>query len=69
VTVLDGTDVVTVTPGGVLPGRPASGFEVHLESFEGPALVQEHGTTTTLFTGDRCRVAATGELVIEVANA
>ena len=32
----------------------------------GPALVREHGTTTVLFRGDACVVAATGELVISV---
>jgi N-methylhydantoinase A len=32
----------------------------------GPALIQEHGTTTVMFPGDRCKVAATGELIIEV---
>jgi N-methylhydantoinase A len=32
----------------------------------GPALLREHGTTTVLFKGDRCTVAATGELVIAV---
>ncbi len=30
----------------------------------GPALIQEHGTTTVLFAGDRCRVAPSGELII-----
>jgi N-methylhydantoinase A len=33
---------------------------------DGPALLREHGTTTVLFKGDRCTVAATGELVISV---
>ena len=32
----------------------------------GPALVQEHGTTTVLFAQDRCRVADSGELIITV---
>ena len=31
----------------------------------GPALIQEHGTTTVLFARDRCRVAP-GELIIQV---
>ncbi len=35
----------------------------------GPALVQEHGTTTVLFAGDRCRVAPSGELIIQVGGA
>ena len=33
----------------------------------GPALVQEYGSTTVLFPGDRCEVVATGELLISVA--
>lgn len=37
-------------------------------TFAGPAIVQEHGTTTVMFAGDRCTVAATGELVIEVGR-
>jgi len=35
----------------------------------GPALVQEHGTTTVLFENDTCRVADTGELIISVGGA
>ncbi|MGH7087404.1 MAG: hydantoinase/oxoprolinase family protein, partial [Stellaceae bacterium] len=35
----------------------------------GPAIVQEHGTTTVLFAGDRCQVADTGELIVEVGGA
>ena len=35
----------------------------------GPALVQEHGTTTVLFASDRCRVAASGELIVAVGGA
>ena len=38
-------------------------------SFAGPALIQEHGTTTVLFDGDRCTVAPSGELVIAVGGA
>jgi N-methylhydantoinase A len=34
----------------------------------GPALIQEHGTTTVLFAGDRCRVAPSGELIIQVGG-
>ncbi len=37
-------------------------------TFTGPAIVQEHGTTTVMFAGDTCKVAATGELVIAVAK-
>jgi N-methylhydantoinase A len=32
----------------------------------GPALIEEHGTTTVLYAGDVCRVAASGELIISV---
>jgi len=35
---------------------------------DGPAIVQEHGTTTVLFAGDRCSVAPSGELIIEVGG-
>ena len=35
----------------------------------GPALVQEHGTTTVLFENDTCRVAGTGEHIISVGGA
>jgi N-methylhydantoinase A len=35
----------------------------------GPALVQEHGTTTVLFADDRCRVAESGELIIAIGGA
>jgi N-methylhydantoinase A len=34
----------------------------------GPALVQEHGTTTVLFENDRCRVADSGELIITIGG-
>jgi N-methylhydantoinase A len=34
--------------------------------FSGPALIQEHGTTTVMFEGDVCTVAPTGELIIKV---
>ena len=37
--------------------------------FSGPALVQEHGTTTVMFAGDECSVASTGELIIKVGGA
>ena len=36
--------------------------------FVGPALVQEHGTTTVLFAGDRCRMAESGELIIAIGG-
>jgi N-methylhydantoinase A len=35
---------------------------------EGPALIQEHGTTTVLFENDVCTVAGSGELMIMVAG-
>jgi N-methylhydantoinase A len=34
----------------------------------GPALIEEHGTTTVLYTGDRCRVAPSGEMIIAVGG-
>jgi N-methylhydantoinase A len=34
----------------------------------GPALIEEHGTTTVLFKGDACRVARSGELIIDVGG-
>ena len=35
----------------------------------GPALIQEHGTTTVLFERDACTVAPSGELIIAVGAA
>jgi N-methylhydantoinase A len=35
----------------------------------GPALIQEHGTTTVLFEHDRCKVAPSGELIISIGAA
>ncbi|HXQ50077.1 MAG TPA: hydantoinase/oxoprolinase family protein [Stellaceae bacterium] len=35
---------------------------------DGPAIVQEHGTTTVLFARDRCQVAPSGELIVEVGG-
>jgi N-methylhydantoinase A len=35
----------------------------------GPALIQEHGTTTVLFKNDDCKVAPSGELIIQVGGA
>ena len=55
-TILDSAVGVTVaeplTPGGVLPGRPGSGFRVHLESFDGPfdlllGLISKHKLDVT----------------------
>ena len=42
----------------------AAGIEI-----AGPALIQEHGTTTVLFEHDRCRVAESGELIVAVGGA
>src|SRR5579864_5785542 len=36
---------------------------------KGPALIEEHGTTTVLFETDRCTVAPSSELVIDVGGA
>jgi N-methylhydantoinase A len=35
----------------------------------GPALIEEHGTTTVLFETDICTVAASGEIIIDVGGA
>jgi N-methylhydantoinase A len=35
----------------------------------GPALIQEHGTTTVLFENDRCTVAPSGEMIVTVGAA
>jgi len=35
----------------------------------GPALIEEHGTTTVLFKDDVCRIARSGEMIIEVRGA
>jgi N-methylhydantoinase A len=35
---------------------------------KGPALIEEHGTTTVLFGQDRCTVAPSGELIIDVGG-
>jgi N-methylhydantoinase A len=35
---------------------------------DGPALIREYGSTTVFFAGDRCTVASTGELIIEVGG-
>ena len=39
------------------------------ETIAGPALIQEHGTTTVLFEQDACTVAPSGELIITVGAA
>ena len=35
----------------------------------GPALIEEHGTTTVLYKGDVCKVAPSGELIVTVGGA
>jgi N-methylhydantoinase A len=35
----------------------------------GPALIEEHGTTTVLHKGDSCQVAPSGELIVSVGGA
>jgi len=35
----------------------------------GPALIQEHGTTTVLFRNDDCKVVPSGELIIKIGGA
>jgi N-methylhydantoinase A len=37
-------------------------------TIDGPALIQEHGTTTVLFAGDCCTVAPSGELAIAIGG-
>jgi N-methylhydantoinase A len=36
---------------------------------KGPALIEEHGTTTVLFEQDRCTISPSGELIIDVGGA
>jgi N-methylhydantoinase A len=36
---------------------------------KGPALIEEHGTTTVLFEQDRCTMSPSGELIIDVGGA
>ncbi|HUB96875.1 MAG TPA: hydantoinase/oxoprolinase family protein [Stellaceae bacterium] len=59
-----------------LGGREAVACPVYRRSalaadarIAGPAIVQEHGTTTVLFANDRARVAPSGELIVEVGAA
>jgi N-methylhydantoinase A len=35
---------------------------------EGPCLIQEYGSTTVIFPGDRCEVAESGDLIIRLAH-
>jgi hypothetical protein len=32
----------------------------------GPALIEEYGSTTVMFAGDRAKISTTGEIVIQV---
>ncbi len=34
----------------------------------GPALIQEHGTTTVMFKNDVCTVMPSGELIIRIGG-
>jgi N-methylhydantoinase A len=36
---------------------------------KGPALIEEHGTTTVLFEQDRCTMSPSGELIIDIGGA
>ncbi len=49
------------------PVHPRDGLVAGME-IGGPALIQEHASTTVLSAGDRCRVAGTGELIISVGT-
>ena len=46
--------------------RTDLGFEGRIA---GPALIQEHGTTTVLFAGDSLVMAASGEMIIALGGA
>jgi N-methylhydantoinase A len=57
------------------PGRPVA-CPVYERSdlgagcrIAGPALIQEHGTTTVLFAGDTLETAPSGEMIITVGGA
>jgi N-methylhydantoinase A len=39
----------------------AAGMEI-----EGPALIEEYGSTTVMFDGDRAKISGTGEIIIQV---
>jgi N-methylhydantoinase A len=41
----------------------AAGAEI-----EGPALIEEYGSTTVMFAGDRAKVSSTGEIIIQVRS-
>ena len=41
--------------------RLSAGTEI-----EGPALIEEYGSTTVMFAGDRARISATGEIIIQL---
>jgi N-methylhydantoinase A len=46
--------------------RSALGAGVRIS---GPALIEEHGTTTVMFKADTCRVAPSGEIIIDIGGA
>jgi N-methylhydantoinase A len=39
----------------------AAGVEI-----EGPALIEEYGSTTVMFAGDRAKISDTGEIIIQL---
>ena len=51
-------------PSSIAASELGAGAEI-----AGPALIQEHGTTTVLFENDTCTVAPTGEMIITVGAA
>ena len=64
-----GPSISTASPSrSSAPSTSATSCRRALRS-DGPAIVQEHGTTTVMFAGDRCTVAPTGELIITVGGA
>ena len=56
-------------PGNDWHAPPAVDIAIAGSEIAGPALIQEHGTTTVLFEQDTCTVAPSGELIIAVGAA
>jgi N-methylhydantoinase A len=50
------------------PVYPRTGLSAGV-AVAGPAIIQEHGTTTVLFAEDRMKVAPSGELIVSVGGA
>lgn len=59
----DRADRFVETPVYTRDTLPA-GFEV-----QGPALIEEYGSTTVLFAGDSAKIAPTGEIIVAVGDA